>query len=79
MSYQTSKVVILSKGTSAFCADVIRGLANYTNKPTPLDMTDVVRDVVKLTLPKVAELSSRQDALQTTRRERGRYLAVSPH
>src|SRR5271157_570718 len=27
------------------CADVIRVPANYKNKPTPLDMTDVVRDV----------------------------------
>jgi hypothetical protein len=30
------------------CADVIRVPANYKNKPTPLDMTDVVRDVEKL-------------------------------
>jgi len=29
------------------CADVIRVPANEKNKPTPLDMTDVVRDVVK--------------------------------
>ena len=28
------------------CADVIRVPANEKNKPTPLDMTDVVRDVV---------------------------------
>ena len=27
------------------CADVIRVPANYKNKPTPLDMNDVVRDV----------------------------------
>jgi hypothetical protein len=32
------------------CADVIRVPANYKNKPTPLDMTDVVRDVEKLPL-----------------------------
>src|SRR5208283_2236392 len=32
------------------CADVIRVPANYKNKPAPLDMTDVVRDVEILLL-----------------------------
>src|SRR5450432_2667869 len=33
------------------CADVIRVPANEKNKPTPLDLTDVVRDVEKLAFP----------------------------
>jgi hypothetical protein len=37
------------------CADVIRVPANYKNKPMPLDMTDVVRDVEKLLPTKFAK------------------------
>jgi hypothetical protein len=65
MNHRSSKVVTLSKGTSA--SALTRNVCPQTTKKTIfLDTSDVVRDVEKLTSQKSTEIRTRQDALQTT-------------